>query len=67
MKDLWVPDGLCDLSEASFRSRTNQSRLFVRGKGQENKRRTHIREWIVSLANRAFGRLRLRAVSSLGD
>ena len=45
----------------------NQSRLFVPCKGQENERRTHIREWIASLTNGAYGRLRLRAVSSLCD
>ena len=49
---LWVPDGLCVISGMSFRSRTNQSRLVVRCKGQENECHTHIREWIASLANR---------------
>jgi hypothetical protein len=67
MKDLWVPDGTCVVSGMSPRGRMNQSRLFVPCKGQENERRTHIREWIASLTNGAYGRLRLRAVSSLCD
>jgi len=51
----------------SLRSRTDQSRLFVRRKGQENERRTHIREWIARLAYRDDARPRLWAVFSLCD
>jgi hypothetical protein len=67
MKDLWVPDGFCAVSGMSFRSRTNQSRLFVRSKGQENECGARIRKWIASLANGDTGRPRLWAVSSLCD
>ena len=67
MKDQWVPDGTCVVSGMSLRGRMNQSRLFVPCKGQENERRTHIREWIASLANGDTGRPRLWAVSSLCD
>jgi hypothetical protein len=36
-----------------LRGCTNQRRLFVRCKGQENQRRPRIRQWIASLADGA--------------
>ena len=51
----------------SLRVRTNLPRLLVRGKGQKNECRPHIRERIASLANSVCGRLRLRPVSSFSN
>ena len=67
MKDSLFPDGPCVMSGMSFRGRTNESRLFVRCQSHEDECRTDIREWIASLANSAYCRLRLRAVASLRD
>jgi len=48
-----------------FSGRTHPSRLFIRGKSQQYECRANIRKWIASLANSAWVRSRLCAVSSI--
>jgi hypothetical protein len=67
MKDQRALNYVYVISGMSFRGRTNQFRLFVRSKGQENECSAHIRERIAGLSNTGNGRPRFWPVSSLCD
>jgi len=64
MKDQRALNYVYVISGMSFRGRTNQFRLFVRSKGQENECSAHIRERIAGLSNTGNGRPRFWPVSA---